>query len=45
MTGWGIRLTADEESLRWPSRWPGLNYLGFALMDVRERLRGGEELR
>jgi ribA/ribD-fused uncharacterized protein len=42
---WGIGLALGDPNLRRPSRWPGLNYLGFALMDVRERLLDGEELR
>jgi ribA/ribD-fused uncharacterized protein len=35
---WGIGLAADDSRARRPSRWEGLNLLGFALMDVRERL-------
>jgi ribA/ribD-fused uncharacterized protein len=35
---WGIGLAADHPDLRRPSAWRGLNLLGFALMDVRERL-------
>jgi ribA/ribD-fused uncharacterized protein len=35
---WGIGLAATDEAARSPSRWRGRNLLGFALMDVRERL-------
>ncbi|MFE2378251.1 NADAR family protein [Streptomyces sp. NPDC059398] len=36
---WGIGLAADDERAGQPERWRGLNLLGFALMDARERLR------
>jgi ribA/ribD-fused uncharacterized protein len=36
---WGIGLTADDEQAKSPERWPGLNLLGFALMEVRHQLR------
>ena len=36
---WGIGLAADDERAGSPERWPGLNLLGFALMEVRHRLR------
>jgi ribA/ribD-fused uncharacterized protein len=36
---WGIGLAADDERAESPERWPGLNLLGFALMEVRHRLR------
>ncbi|MFI0167208.1 NADAR family protein [Streptomyces sp. NPDC017082] len=37
---WGIGLAADDEAATDPERWQGLNLLGFALMEVRERLAG-----
>jgi ribA/ribD-fused uncharacterized protein len=36
---WGIGLAADDEQAMNPERWRGLNLLGFALMEVRHRLR------
>ncbi|MCQ6552536.1 NADAR family protein [Streptomyces sp. C10-9-1] len=36
---WGIGLAADDERCEDPARWPGLNLLGFALMEAREELR------
>ena len=36
---WGIGLGAANELATNPDRWRGLNLLGFALMEVRERLR------
>ena len=38
---WGIGLAADDLNVARPGQWPGLNLLGFALMEVREALRGG----
>ena len=35
---WGIGLTAEDERAADPARWPGSNLLGFALMEVRDRL-------
>ena len=32
---WGIGLAHDDERARDPNLWPGLNLLGFALMQVR----------
>lgn len=36
---WGIGLAADDERAQDPACWRGLNLLGFALMEARERLR------
>jgi ribA/ribD-fused uncharacterized protein len=38
---WGIGLAADHADAARPDQWPGLNLLGFALMEVRARLSGG----
>ncbi|MFJ3638189.1 NADAR family protein [Streptomyces sp. NPDC090108] len=35
---WGIGLAASDEAASDPERWRGLNLLGFALMEARERL-------
>ncbi len=35
---WGIGLHRDDPRASQPQDWPGLNLLGFALMEVRERL-------
>jgi ribA/ribD-fused uncharacterized protein len=35
---WGIGLAPSHEDVPRPTRWRGLNLLGFALMDVRDRL-------
>lgn len=40
---WGIGLTADDERAHDPAQWRGLNLLGFALMEARERLREEEK--
>ncbi|GHB76742.1 hypothetical protein GCM10010347_53910 [Streptomyces cirratus] len=39
---WGVGLAADDERVCDPARWRGLNLLGFALMDARERLRAAD---
>jgi ribA/ribD-fused uncharacterized protein len=39
---WGIGLAADDERATSPEHWPGLNLLGFALMEVRHQLRSPE---
>ncbi len=36
---WGIGLSAADERAADPARWNGLNLLGFALMQARDRLR------
>lgn len=36
---WGIGLAARHEDAARPALWPGLNLLGFALMEARARLR------
>lgn len=36
---WGIGLAADDSAAENPALWQGLNLLGFALMEVREKLR------
>ncbi len=35
---WGNGLMADDERAKNPATWQGQNLLGFALMDVREKL-------
>ncbi|MEV5959016.1 NADAR family protein [Streptomyces sp. NPDC051987] len=36
---WGIGLPATDTAAEDPARWKGLNLLGFALMEARDRLR------
>jgi ribA/ribD-fused uncharacterized protein len=36
---WGIGLAADDPRAASPRTWPGLNLLGFALMEVRRELQ------
>ncbi|QHV97923.1 NADAR family protein [Spirosoma endbachense] len=40
-TIWGIGLAKDHPDCETPQKWPGKNQLGFALMEVRDRLRAG----
>ncbi|MFD2916484.1 NADAR family protein [Psychroserpens luteus] len=35
---WGIGLASDHNDSEIPSKWKGLNLLGFALMEVRDEL-------
>jgi ribA/ribD-fused uncharacterized protein len=39
---WGIGLAADDAQAENPEKWRGLNLLGFALMEVRQRLQAVE---
>lgn len=36
---WGIKMSKDDPSVTNPNTWKGLNKLGFALTNVRERLK------
>jgi len=35
----GKTMLFDDRDARNPAKWPGLNLLGFALMEVRKRIR------
>jgi ribA/ribD-fused uncharacterized protein len=37
---WGIGMASDHKDIHNPEKWRGLNLLGFALMEVRNELRG-----
>ncbi len=39
---WGIGMAASDADAENPAKWKGLNLLGFALMEVRERLKREE---
>ncbi len=41
---WGIGLARDDSRASNPQKWNGRNLLGFALMEVRSRLRQSEML-
>lgn len=40
---WGIGLAKDNPGIENPETWKGFNLLGFALMEVRDRIRNAEE--
>ena len=40
---WGIGIGKNNPDTQDPAKWRGRNLLGFALMAVRDRLRGGAE--
>ena len=40
---WGIGMAGDNPNVTNPENWKGLNLLGFALMEVRNRLHAREE--
>ncbi len=40
---WGIGLAEADPHASEPGKWAGLNLLGFALMEVRDRLRNLDE--
>ncbi|WP_069162785.1 NADAR family protein [Nocardia altamirensis] len=40
---WGIGLAASDPRAEDPTKWAGLNLLGFALMETRDRLRHARE--
>ena len=42
---WGIGLAESDRRSRNPLAWEGENYLGFALMEVREFVRIKNEVR
>lgn len=37
---WGIGMAGDDDNAEKPQQWRGLNLLGFALMEARNRLAG-----
>lgn len=39
---WGIGMAKDHKKAYDPSSWPGLNLLGFALMEARDRLQADQ---
>lgn len=38
---WGIGMDEKSQGIENPTNWKGTNYLGFALMEVRKELSGG----
>lgn len=40
---WGIGLHREDERAKDPHQWPGKNLLGFALMNVRDRLTENQQ--
>ena len=40
---WGTGVDRDDSRAARPSEWPGLNLLGFALMEARRTLAGGSD--
>ena len=40
---WGIKMAADDKNIENPLMWKGENLLGFALMEVRDRLNEMEK--
>ena len=41
---WGIGLAVDNEKVKNPKTWNGLNLLGFALMEAREIIRKSQKI-
>jgi len=41
-TVWGIGLSKNDEKAKDPFKWKGTNLLGFALMEVRDRIKKQE---
>ena len=39
---WGVGLAGDDPRIDDPRQWRGANVLGWALMELRERLPGGD---
>lgn len=39
---WGIGMAASDSGVHDPQKWKGENLLGFALMEVRDKLRNNE---
>lgn len=36
---WGIGMKAEDPGIEYPGNWKGLNLLGYALMEVRDKIR------